>query len=226
MQTIVLPDMDSGNGGKSTKKTRIVLIIAIVAAVILGTLLVYRIFNAGNYHTETIGQSITEIKKISEFCTANYIGEVMIQDEEKKFLSHKKIVMIVRGKIRAGFDLSQMETEIINDTTITLVLPPAHILDIITNPSDIRTFSEKGSWSHERTTITKNAARQKLWELVMEDKLLATAEENGKKQLEAIFSAFGFKQVNIQFTESPTEDNFREIVGDSVSSNATTVSTR
>ena len=163
------------------------------------------------------------MKRISEFCTANYIGEVMIQDEEKHFLNHKSIVLIVRGKVRMGFDLSKMETKVVNDSTINLTLPQVQILDIITNPSDIRTFSEKGSWSHERVTITKNAARAKLLELVMEENLLAIAEDNGKRQLEAIFSSFGFKRVNIDFVVDSTDAENLAIVGDSVSENATTL---
>ena len=135
-------------------------------------------------------------------------------------------MLIVRGKIRAGYDLTKMETEVVDDTTINLVLPQAQILDIITNPSDIRTFSEKGTWTHERATITKNSARAKLLELVMEDNLLQTTEENGIKQLTAIFSAFGFKKVNIRFLKKSEEDDSKEIVGDSISTSTTTISTK
>ena len=170
---------------------------------------------------ETLGQTITEMKKISEFCTANYIGEVMIKDEQRQLLGKKDIVLIVRGKVRAGYDLSRMETRVVNDSTIDLALPTAQILDIITNPSDIRTFSEKGYWSHERVTIAKNTARAKLLELVTEDNLLATAEENGRRQLTAIFGALGFKHVNITFVADTTVCNSTAIVGDSVSHGAT-----
>jgi hypothetical protein len=116
-----------------------------------------------------------------------------------------------------------MLNKVVNDSVINLSLPTAQILDIITNPSDIRTFSEKGNWSHERVTITKNAARAKLLELVMEENMLATAEENGKRQLSAIFSSFGFKHVNIAFVVDSTVCDSLSIVGDSVSKNATTL---
>ena len=204
------------------KKRKLQVLVAVVAfAVALVVLFIVQRNLEGKNRYETLGQTITEMKKISEFCTASYIGEVMVQDEEKQFLNHKNIVLIVRGKIRMGFDLSKMETEIINDTTVNLTLPSAQILDIITNPSDIRTFSEKGNWSHERVTITKNSARAKLLELVMEENQLATAEENGKRQLSAIFSAFGFKHVNINFVPDSTGGITPAIVGDSLSDNAT-----
>lgn len=205
------------------KHWRIVTLALVAVCAAIVALVVYSKVAEGKNRYESLGQTITEMKRISEFCTANYIGEVMIQDEEKKFLNRKVIVMIVRGKIRAGFDLTKMETEVVDDSTINVNLPKAQILDIITNPSDIRTFSEKGSWSHDRTTIAKNAARAKLLELVMEDNLLGTAEANGKMQLTSIFMAFGFKHVNIGFVADTTVCDTTAIVGDSVSGNATTL---
>ena len=205
------------------KRKRTVLYVGLaLVAVLVVMFIIYR-NQVGKNHYETLVQTITEMKRISEFCTANYIGEVMIQDEEKHLLKNKSIVLIVRGKVRMGYDLSKMETELVNDSTINLTLPQAQVLDIITNPSDIRTFNEKGNWSHERVTITKNAARAKLLELVIEDNMLATAEDNGKRQLEAIFSSFGFKHVNIAFVVDSTGVENTLMVGDSVSENATTL---
>jgi hypothetical protein len=126
-------------------------------------------------------------------------------------------------KMKSGLAAGIIQCTVVNDSVINLTLPSAQILDIITNPSDIRTFSEKGNWSHERVTITKNAARAKLLELVMEENMLATAEENGKRQLSAIFSSFGFKHVNIAFVVDSTVCDSLSIVGDSVSKNATTL---
>jgi hypothetical protein len=205
------------------RRKRLVLYVALAVVALLLVLFVIHRNRVGKNRYETLVQTITEMKRISEFCTANYIGEVMIQDEEKQLLGRKNIVLIVRGKVRMGYDLSRMETEVVNDSTINLTLPQAQILDIITNPSDIRTFSEKGTWSHERVTITKNAARAKLLELVMEENLLTVAEENGKRQLAAIFSSFGFKHVNMVFVADSAGVENSAMVGDSVSENATTL---
>ena len=205
------------------KRKRPVIYAAVAVVVAVVAILIIHRNQVGKNRYETLVQTITEMKRISEFCTANYIGEVMIQDEDNQFLKRKNIVLIVRGKVRMGYDLSKMETEVVNDSTINLTLPQAQVLDIITNPSDIRTFNEKGTWSHERVTITKNAARAKLLELVMEENLLATAEDNGKRQLAAIFSSFGFKHVNIAFVADSTSAENSAIVGDSVSENATTL---
>lgn len=196
--------------------------LAVVAvAVVLIVLLTGNRKDKNRY--ESLGQTITEMKRISEFCTANYIGEVMIKDEEKQFIGRKNIVLIVRGKVRMGYDLSKMEVEMVDDTIVNLALPTAQVLDIVTNPSDIRTFSEKGSWSHERVTLAKNAARAKLLELAMAEHMLETAKENGVRQLTAMFTAFGFKRVNIEFVADTAGGDAAAIVGDSVSTHATTL---
>lgn len=92
VQDVILPDIptDEGNKKKLPNKKTLIISLATILCIIFSFLLVYSIVNNGRYNTETIGQTISEVKKISEFCTANYIGEVMIQDEEKKFLRHKK----------------------------------------------------------------------------------------------------------------------------------------
>lgn len=206
---------------KARKRWAFIILLALVAVV--AVLLVLQRNKEGKNRYESLGQTITEMKRISEFCTASYIGEVMVQDEGQQFLGRKYIVMIVRGTVRMGYDLSKMETEVVNDSVINLTLPTAQILDIITNSSDTRIFSEKGKWEPDQVANTKNAARAKLVELVMEENMLATAEENGKRQLTALFSSFGFKQVNITFVADSTGTNVNEIIGDSVSENATTL---
>lgn len=200
-----------------------IIAIVLLVFVALTALRIYNSITAKKDYYESLSQTITEMKQISEFCTAHYIGEVMVSDEEIVFLKKKTIVLIVKGTVRAGFDLTKMQTEVVDDTTINVTIPPAQVLDIITNPSDIRTFSEKGSWSHEKTTIIKNTARAKLLELVMEDKLLETAEENGIRQLRTIFMAFGFKKVNISIANCAEGSDFETIVGDSVSDNVVTL---
>ena len=201
----------------------LITVAALLVVLIVVGLKVYNSLAAKRDYYESLSQTIMEMKKISEFCTANYVGEVMVMDEERSFLKRKNIVLIVKGKVRAGFDLTKMHTEVVGDTAINVTIPPPKVLDIITNPSDIRTFSEKGTWSHERTTMTKNAARAKLMELVMEEHLLDVAEENGRRQLEALFSAFGFRHVNIKLANSAEGDDFETVVGDSVSGKASTL---
>ena len=188
---------------------RLIAIALLVLLVVIGLRIYNNITEKKSYY-ESLSQTITEMKQISEFCTAQYFGEVMFKDEEKVGLKNKVLVLIMKGTVRAGFDLTNMQTELVGDTTLNVTLPPAKVLDIITNPDD-------------RVTADKNAARAKLLELVLEDNLLATAEENGIRQLTSIFMAFGFKHVNIKIADSAGPEDFDTVVGDSVSDNITTL---
>lgn len=201
---------------------RLIAIALLVLLVVIGLRIYNNITEKKSYY-ESLSQTITEMKQISEFCTAQYLGEVMFKDEEKVGLKNKVLVLIMKGTVRAGFDLTNMQTELVGDTTLNVTLPPAKVLDIITNPDDTKTFVERGNWKHERVTADKNAARAKLLELVLEDNLLATAEENGIRQLTSIFMAFGFKHVNIKIANCAEPEDFDTIVGDSVSDNITTL---
>lgn len=110
-----------------------------------------------------------------------------------------EIVLIGKGFVRAGFDLAKVQESDLNvhGDTLDVTLPPTEVFDIIMNPSDFTTEYEKGTWSHELTKPIKERAKTTLEQNAIEGGILAKAEENGKKQLEAIFTAFGFKQVNI-----------------------------
>lgn len=164
-------------------------------------------------HMEITRKSISEIQEISEFCTANYLGEVMVHEKDGRT---KELILIVRGKVRAGYDLTQMKTTIIDDTTVSILLPEPKILDVITNPSDIRTFVEKGKWSIERVTEAKNSARQKLLDLVEQEDLLGTAKENGEYQIEALFTAMGFINVEIRYPQKVKMKTMKDLMGDTI----------
>lgn len=175
-----------------------ILTLAIVAIVVVVGIVCYiKFIKKDNLQMTFVSQSLDEIKKISEFCTANYYDEIMVIDSiEGRFYGYNKIVMTVKGQIRAGFDLSKMKTEIVEDT-LNILLSPACILDTITNPSGFKTISESGSWSHQRVTETKNKARNELVSHAISEGVLSVAEGNGIRLLTAMFSAFGFKYVNI-----------------------------
>ncbi|MBQ6729175.1 MAG: DUF4230 domain-containing protein [Bacteroidales bacterium] len=113
--------------------------------------------------------------------------------------SDNEILLIGKGYVRAGFNLAKVQESDLNvhGDTLDITLPPTEVFDIIMNPSDFTMEYEKGTWSHELTKPIKERAKATLEQNAIEGGILAKAEENGKKQLEDIFTAFGFKQVNI-----------------------------
>lgn len=108
-----------------------------------------------------------------------------------------EIVLIGKGRVRAGFDLSKVQEGDVNahGDTLELAVPPAEVFDIIMNPSDFTTEYEKGTWSHELLKPVKERAKIELEQNAIEFGILKKAEENGLKRLEALFKTFGFNTV-------------------------------
>lgn len=118
--------------------------------------------------------------------------------------STNEIVLIGKGRVRAGFDLSKISEGDINvhGDTLEMVLPHPEIFDIIMNPSDFTTEYEKGTWSHELTKPLKERAKISLEENALDFGIIKKAEESGLKRLETIFKTFGFNTVVLTVSQS------------------------
>lgn len=159
---------------------------------------------------------VSEIKKLGEFTTACYYEEMAIRDsykEKGKFLvfnttSENEILLIGKGIVRAGFDLSKItENDLrIKGDTIEVNLPQPEIFDIIMNPSDFTTEYESGTWTHEMTKPIKVRAKSDLEKNAYNFGIIKKAEESGIKRLEALFKTFGFQVVLLNIKQENTAE--------------------
>ena len=179
--------------------------LAIVALVVLQ--LQFDIFHlkATSLKIDKTANVVEEIKKISEFTTACFYEEQVMQDKrvnEGLFATisgDDELVLITRGTVRAGFDLASVaETMRMRGDTVVLRLPEPKIFDVIINPSDYDVYVEKGSWSHEQTVALVAEAQNKVREDAIESGVLQMATENGEKKLRQLFGCFGFNTVLIE----------------------------
>lgn len=165
---------------------------------------------------------VEKIRKISELNTYTYIDQVVVKDEKvtmeknnevskraaKLFGSevvdtvavNHEIVLLVSGRVRAGYDLSKMKEQhiSISNDTIRLQLPPAEFLDVISNPSDIIIYHTEGNWSHEETQNLEVEGRKRIEQNAIDRDILGRAEKAGKEKVEGLFKSFGFNVVEIQ----------------------------
>lgn len=183
----------------TSKWLRTLVWVALIAAVGGGIFFLQQRMQKKSRIERTITQTITQIKAIKELCTANYCEETVISASRKKVIGSDDIAIIVKGTVRAGFDLSRMETEVLSDTAIVITLPKAKVLDVITNPSDCETFQESGKWSHEKVTRYKDIARRMILRHALADGLLHDAQQNGEERLRLFFGAMGFTSVEVVF---------------------------
>lgn len=164
----------------------------------------------GELKIENTANVVEKIKEISEFTTACYYEEAVLKDSkvenhEGGFLglvdteTSKEIVIIAKGKVRAGFDLSKVTEDKINikNDTIGITLPEPKIFDVIINPSDYEMYIEEGKWSHEEVTALQTNYRAQLLAKAQERGILNKAKEAAKKRLESLFMTFGFTVVEL-----------------------------
>ena len=165
----------------------------------------------GELKIENTANVVEKIKEISEFTTACYYEEAVLKDSkveknEGGFLglvdteTSKEIVIIAKGKVRAGFDLSKVTEDKINikNDTIGITLPEPEIFDVIINPSDYEMYIEEGKWSHEEVTALQTNYRTQLLEKAKDAGILNKAKESGKNRLENLFQTFGFSVVELK----------------------------
>lgn len=175
---------------------RTLIILAVVALVAWG-IIAWQQRAKHKKVVRTITQTVVEVKKIKEFCTANYYEETVVSATRKKFMKSEDLAIIAKGTVRVGFDLSKMTTLLTSDTSIVITLPPPMVLDVITNPSDFETFQEDGHWDHKEVTTYKNLARSMILSHAKADGIMEDAEEYGIEKMTELFRRVGMKQVTV-----------------------------
>lgn len=163
---------------------------------------------------------VEEIKKISEFTSVSFYEEFALHEQkasklvdnkagqaiaklmnkDAKDLSSDDIVIIAKGKVRAGIDLSQINdsTLHISHDTLRMKLPTASIFDVIINPSGFEIYEENGNWSHEQVTAVEAKASEQLKNDAIANGILDKATQSGKTQLSNLFKAFGYAVVEFE----------------------------
>ena len=107
----------------------------------------------------------------------------------------KRIVLIGRGKVLAGTNLTMVQQNAVrvSGDTAWLTLPKAVIIDAILNPTDFETFEEEGNWTSAEIIPVKVAARQKMINRAIQKNILVTADRKAIGIMEQFLHAAGFK---------------------------------
>lgn len=175
------------------------------------------LFGAKEVKIDETPMLIKEIKSIGQLITYTFFDEVVadstIVTRGSAFVNafnrlspvpllpsaDKQLVLIGRGKVLAGTDLSLLaDTSVtIKNDTVTLFLPEPKIFEAIVNPSDFETFVEKGNWTSEEVTLVKLKARRKLEARALQQNILAKADTKAKTILQDFLGNMGYKNVLI-----------------------------
>ena len=89
--------------------------------------------------------------------------------------------------------------------SLFIAIPPAKVLEVIVNPSDVETFVEKGSWSQQETNELVRIASQHIQDNAVKHKLLEKAEKVGRDKLKEFFKVLHYRYVKIEKPVTETE---------------------
>ena len=193
-----------------------------IAIIIVIALVIFFFAKKGAFDKElSIDQTanvVTEIKKISEFTSACYYEEIILRETKtsavadnavgnkiaglfgkSEGLMKDEIVIVANGKVRAGFNLDNLDENrlTISGDTLSINLPKAEIFDVIVNPSDFDIYIEDGTWDHEKVTEIENKAIDQIKADALKDGIMDKATKSGVKRLSEMFKSFGYSVVNI-----------------------------
>lgn len=164
---------------------------------------------------------INQIKQIAELRTASLYAEVVVDSatvstakvvavgiEQSMFMPirptsgspvGKRLVLIVKGTVVAGINMSQLSADDMSVTgdSIALRLPAAQILDVIINPTGIEVFAQTGYWDNQGTQAVKAKAENTLRQKAASHQLLTTAQENTEAAITAFLRTAGFTRITL-----------------------------
>ena len=204
--------------------TKIALIAVGIIVIVAAVAVLY--YNPFNWNISLFGDRslkiadtknvVEHVREISEFTTASYYEEFVVQESKivakESLFGFKKdqvdsvqneIVIILKGKVRAGFDLSKMtEADLCaKSDTLLVQLPAPELFDVIINPSDYEIFIEEGKWSHDEIQAFQVQSKEQLRTHALQEDIIGKAKTEGKERLTNLFKTFGYNVVEVSIKE-------------------------
>jgi len=198
-------DKDNDNAKVIAAVIHLIMTIVIVVAV-FGL-----IFVIGKMIEESRKPDITntfissKLETVSNLTTAEltYNGLIHYEEGDIPILTKKSFSMIYRAEIKAGVDLSKVESYI-TDTEVVLVVPAVEIQDIDIDETSIQFYDEQVAlfnWEEKEDTLdAMAAAKADVEEKVNLTELKLKARTQTESLLKGLFEGtVGEREVRVQF---------------------------
>lgn len=159
---------------------------------------------------------VTQVKSLAQLMTVEVYNEVVVDSmrfplgvppqlfnaipgNPLGLFGASQLVLIVRGKVICGVNLQTLDTAAIRlrNDSLFISLPPAQVFDVITNPSDVETFIEKGTWSEAAATALKLKARQQLLNQAIAQGALTQADSKARELVYGFLKNLNYKYVAV-----------------------------
>lgn len=186
-------------------------IIIVVLVMALGGA-AYYFLNTSHIKTEEMkidktATLITEIRKLGQWEFLTVRCEVMIDTVRPRplFVTDDRLARIYTGSMRIGVDLGKTEEIKIvtqGDSIADITLPEIGLLDDkFIDEANTMAFYESGKWDGNAKEQMYVRAKQRMLAYGLSPQNIDIARSSARARFTALFSALGFKQVNVDFTK-------------------------
>lgn len=198
---------ENGNAEVIVAVLHLIMTIIIVAGIFGLFFVVGRMIEESRKPDITDTFISSKLETVSNLTTAEltYNGLIHYEEGEIPILTKKSFSMVYRAEIKAGVDLSKVES-IITDTEVVLMVPDVQIQDIDIAETSIKFYDEQVAlfnWTEKEDTLdAMAAAKADVEEQVNFTELKAKAKSQTEMILRGLFEgAIGERQLQIQFEQ-------------------------
>ncbi|MDV6379431.1 DUF4230 domain-containing protein [Sporosarcina sp. GW1-11] len=203
----------------SWRKTYIVLILLLVAALIILSIIGFNLMKLGSTFAEQKGAFFERVQALQELTTAEAYTKVLVERTDNELFGQsigvnfpgtkRNVLVVIPGSIKAGIDLGNLTEEDLeideSGKNIRLILPHAEFFGGAELYFDqVEVYSVKGLF-RGKADIKEgyelaNEAKTLIIEEALEQGVLQSAEVNAEKTLKDMFSFAGYT-LEIEFKE-------------------------
>lgn len=154
-------------------------------------------------------EEVRSIRDIGQWEFLSVSTEELVEWSRQRTFCTDRLVRIYSGTLRLGIDLKAASADwftSLPDSVARLKLPAVSLLDAnFIDEARTRSFYEKGTCPPEARTQLYEQARRQMLRRCLTPQNRRKAEENAREQFTKVFTALGFKRVDITFGSDTTE---------------------
>ncbi|HEY53583.1 MAG TPA: DUF4230 domain-containing protein [Caldilineae bacterium] len=164
--------------------------------------------------TPTPRITLSEIKTLGRLETVEYVMQVVVDEEKEpdnlwtRIFGNDKILLIAKGEVVAGFDLSEIE-ELdvwVQGDRVLLTLPPPEIFYSRLDNEETLVYERDTGFLVKPDQYLESTARvlaeRRLLDWAEEQGILEKAEENGIIYFERLLGSLGFTDIKVIIKET------------------------
>lgn len=150
-------------------------------------------------------EEIRDIEEIGQWVFLNIETEEMVDTVRKHLItSDDALSRIYTGTLHFGLNMEKLKGSdwfFTSGDTARIYLPAIELMDEnFINEAKTRTFYQEGDWDATAMKALYNKAKDLMKERCVTEKNLKTAQDNAEQEITSFIKSFGFKEVELAFT--------------------------